>query len=310
MKMRWPLAAMAFVELTVSSIGQIKVSPYPYEGANYVSSPQSDALRIFPSKRNAITIAFPFRLRTEMFGPDGKSIYGIIIADRKTNDARDQSGLSKVEFNPIRVSPVPGTIGLNIRSFAVSSRQDRLVVSGNLHNANCGVFEILLPDGKIRQVLSYDCHNLWDWVDLSLSPNGEQAVATVGSNIDHDLHLELIDLVHGTTKSLGDEFCLGAWSPDGKWIVVRKSGPRDELSLLDAVDFSRRRALGGVVVLAPEWSPDSRYILVWSGSLFRCGLYADLDGPSTLQTLDIQTGKRSTIQSSRCQITRSNWLDQ
>jgi hypothetical protein len=285
---------MAFVGLTVSSTGQIKVLPQ-YEVANYLSGPHSDALRIFPSKGNAITIPLPFRVRKATFGPDGKSMYGMIA---------DQPGLSKVEFNPTRASPVPGTNGFIVKSLGFSSRQDKLVISGNLRHANCGVFEILLPQGKTRQVLAYDCSNLWDWNYLTVSPNGEQVIATVGSNIEHELHLELIDLVHGTTKSLGGEFCLGVWSPDGKWIVVRESGPRDKLFLIDAVDFSRRRDLGGGVILEQTWSPDSRYLLLWKG-LFRCGM--DLSGledrPSALETLDIQTGKRSTIGSSMCQIT-------
>lgn len=288
---------MAFVGLTVSSTGQIKVSPYPYEAANYVSGRHADDLRIFPSKGNAITIAMPLRILRATFGPDGKSIYGIVADSHRS--VGDQPGLSKVEFNPIRASAIPATSGFLIRSFALSSHQDKLVISGNLH-ASCGVFEIQLPDGKTRQVLTYDCHNVGDWTHLSMSPNGEQVIATVGSNIGHELHLELIDLVHGTTKSVGPQFSLGVWSPDGQWIVVRESGPRD-----DAVDFSRRRDLGGGVVEVPTWSPDSRYLLLWKGYLFRCGM--DLGGledrPCTLETVDIQTGKRSTIRSSMCQIT-------
>lgn len=294
---------MAFVGFTVSSTAQVTVSPYPYEVANYFPGPHGDTLRIFPSKGNAITIALPFRIKQATFGPDGKSIYGIIV-DRHKNVGLDQPSLSKVEFNPIRATAIPGTSGFLIKSFAFSSHQDKLVISGNLH-ASCGVFEIQLPDGKIRQVLTYDCHNAWDWIHLSMSPNGEQVIATVGSNFEHEVHLELIDLVHGTTKSLGREFTLGVWSPDGKWIVVRDSEPRDKLFLIDAVDFSRRRDLGGGVVEVPTWSPDARYLLLWKGYLFRCGM--DLGGledrPCTLETVDIQTGKRSTIRSSMCQIT-------
>jgi hypothetical protein len=293
---------MAFVGLTVSSLGQIKVPPYPYEAANYVCGRPADTFRIFPSKGNAITIALPFRILRATFGPDGKSIYGIIADSQRR--IGDQPGLSKVEFNPIRATAIPATSEFLIKSFAVSSHQDKLVISGNLH-ASCGVFEIQLPDGKTRQVLTYDCHNVWDWIHLSMSPNGEQVIATVGSNIEHEVHLELIDLVHGTTKALGREFTLGVWSPDGKWIVVRDSEPRDKLFLIDAVDFSRRRNLGGGVVEVPTWSPDSRYLLLWKEYLFRCGM--DLGGladrPSTLETLDIQTGRRSTIRSSMCQIT-------
>ncbi len=277
---------------------------YPYETANYIFDRHSDALRIFPSRGNAITIALPFRLHTAMFGPDGKSIYGVAIADR-ADVARYKSGLVRVEFNPTRISPVPGAGGASIRSFAVSSRQDKIVISGNLGQGNCGVFEILLSGGNVRQVLHTDCLHSRSWDDLSLSPNGEQAIATFGSNIDRNLHLEMIDLVHGTTRSLGGEFVIGAWSPDGKWIVVREGGPRDQLFLMDATDFSRRRSLGGAVVLMPAWSPDSRYLLLWKGYLFRCGIYADLEPPATLETLDVQSGKRSTIRVSAARLRRA-----
>jgi hypothetical protein len=96
---------------------------------------------------------------------------------------------------------------------------------------------------------------------------------------------------------------MGAWSPDGKWIAARESGRYDKLFLLDALDFSRRRALGGAIVAEPTWSTDSRYLLLWKDYLFRCGIYPDLEPPATLETLDVQTGKRSAIRTSQCKIT-------
>jgi WD40-like Beta Propeller Repeat len=305
MKMRRLLATTALGGLIASSTGQIKVFPYPYEVAEYVAGSHSHELRIFPSKGQAVTIALPFRVERATFGPDGKSVYGIIV-DSQKDVGRDRPGLSRIEFNPTRATPVPGTSGFIIKSFAISTRQDKLVISGNLEHTDgrrCGVFEILIRDGNFRQVLSSDCQDQWSWDHLSLSPNGEQAIASVSRNITHEFHLELIDLVHGTTKSLGSEFWMGVWSPDGKWIAARESGRRDKLFLLDAVSFSRQRALGGAIVLVPAWSPDSRYLLLWKEYLFRCGIYPDLEPPATLETLDTQTGKRSAIRSSQCQIT-------
>jgi len=297
--------------VTISLIGQNQHVPYSYKAAEYVSGTHSHELRIFPSKGQPVTIALPFRLGMTTFGPDGKSVYGI-IADSQNGVGRDQTGLSRIEFNPARASAIPGTSGFVVKSFAVSSRQDKVVISGNHQNAGgrrCGVFEVLIPEGNIRQILNSDCLYRWAWNNLTLSPNGEEAIASVGSNNDHDLHLERIDLVHGTTRSLGSEFSMGVWSPDGKWIAARASSGYDKLLLIDSGDFSHRRFLGGGTALRPTWSPDSRYLLLWKEYLFRCGIYPDLDPPATLETFDIQTGKRSTIRSSRCQITgRTGWV--
>jgi hypothetical protein len=221
--------------------------------------------------------------------------------------------VSKIEFGPTRLSPVSGTTGFFIKSFAVSGQQDKLVIAGNRlegHDRRCGVFEVLVPAGTVRQVLNSDCRYQWAWDDLSLSPDGGQAVATVGSNADHDLHLELIDLVHGTSRTISSEFWIGVWSPDGKWVAVLGNRNR-KTSLIDPHDSSRRRDLGGTSVIKPEWSPDSRYLLLWEHSL-RCGIGIDLDPPATLVTLDIESGKRSTIRSSQCQLVfgSTGWISE
>jgi hypothetical protein len=299
-KTRGLLAAMAFSGLAVSSAGQIKLVAYPYRAANY----GRNELRIFPSAGDVVTITLPFHIGRAIFGPDGRSLFGI-------NEAGPDGvipSLLKVEFNPTRLSPVPGTTGFVIKSFAFSARQDKLVISGKRTEANrCGVFEILLPAGNVKQILNSDCGYQWAWDDLSMSPDGGQAVATVGSNRDHDLHLELIDLVHGTTKRLSKEFEFGVWSPDGKWIAMLGSR---KISLLDAHDFRKRRALGRTSSIRPAWSPDSRYLLLWKFHLFRCGFSLDVDAPATLVTLDIESRKRSTIRSSQCQLTvgSTGWL--
>jgi Tol biopolymer transport system component len=253
-----------------------------------------------------VTIDLPFHLYNVTFAPDGKSLYGVVAESVESNVERDAPGLSRIEFNPTRVSPVLGTTGFAIRSYAFSSRQDKLVISGSVSKANerrCGVFEILVSYGTIRQVLSSDCHNPPTWDNLSLSSDGEEAIATTGSNKD-DLHLEQIDLVQGTIKSVGGDFWMGVLSPDGKWIIARDRSPRaDKIFLIDTADFSNIRAFAGGVKLTPTWSPDSRYLLLWKDYLFRCGIYpVDLGTPATLETLDIQTGKRSVVSSSKCQI--------
>jgi hypothetical protein len=273
----------------------------------YLHDDHSDVLKIFPPKGPLVTVSLPFFLvGPARFGSDGRSMYGI-VADRKSTVRPNHAGISKIEFDPIRATLMPGTSEFAIKSFAISSRQDKLVISGRVQSSGarrCGVFAVDIPAGNVKQILIGECRDEWSWDYLSLSPNGDRAVAS------HDRHLELIDLVQGTTRSLGSEFDVGSWSPDGKWIAVRESGNRDRLFLIDAANLSRRHSLGAAVVIMPEWSPDSRYLLLWKGYIFRCGFYLDVDAPATLETLDIQTGKRSTIKSSRCQITNgeTGWV--
>jgi hypothetical protein len=294
------LAIAAYVGMMLPVTGQIKVFPFPYEAASYISEPHSHSLRIFPFNGNAITIPLPFPVDGVTFAPDGKAIYGFVREDPF------RAGLSKIEFNPIRTTTVPGTLSFIIQTFAISSRQDKVAASGIVHNQHgnrCGLFEILIPNGSIRQILNSECNEHWACDNISLSPNGERAIARIGNSMTHDFHLEQIDLVHGTTKSLGEQFSIGVWSPDGKWIAAREKSQRDKLFLVDSTDFSHRRDLGGAIVMKPAWSPDSRYLLLWKSYLFRCGIYPDLEPPLTLETLDIQSGKKSTIRSSRCQVT-------
>ena len=299
-------AAIAVVGCVASSPGPLKLF-YPYKAANFSygqgSEAGSEALSVFPPEGSAVKVNVPFHLGHVVFGPHGKSIYATnaVIQD---GILREQTGLSKIEFNPIRSSPVAGTAAFHIKSFVVSLREDKVAISVNHQDRQgipCGIFEILLPTGNVRQVLKSDCHDMWAWDKLSLSPDGTQAIATVGSNTDRDLHLELIDVVRGTTKPIHGDYWVGAWSPDGKWIAVLGNRNRD-LSLIDPQDFSRRRSLGSTTSIMPAWSPDSRYLLLWKYRRFRCGFFLDIEPPGTLETLDIASGKRSAVQSSECRL--------
>ena len=288
------LVVMVLVGSPACSTSNFKVGAHSYSAVKYLPETNGDALRVFSSEGSATAINLPFRLGRVVFAPDRRSLYG-------TN--AEGPGLSKVEFNLVRLSPVPGTTGFFIKSFAVSGRQDKVVISGRRSDPDgggCGVFEVLIPAGDARQVLNSDCRYRWAWDSLSLSPDGEQAVAEVGSNTDHDLHLELIDLAHGITKPISSEFWVGVWSPDGKWIAALGNGNHN-LVLIDAHDFSKRRKLGSTSRIKPEWSPDSRYLLLWDHPL-RCGIGIDLDPPATLQALDVESGERSMIRSSECKV--------
>jgi hypothetical protein len=89
-------------------------------------------------------------------------------------------------------------------------------------------------------------------------------------------------------------------SPDGKW-VADLDDRREKLVLRDASDPTNTRALGHGGTMAPVWSPDSRHFVLekWQ---WRCGVNFDVEVPETLEIFDVQTRKRSTLGSSRCQV--------
>jgi hypothetical protein len=208
--------------------------------------------------------------------------------------------LLKIEFNPTRVSNVPGSLDFDILSVAVSVHEDRIVISGIRREGgqrSCGVFELKLPGGDIRQALkSPGCDYRSLWTDLSLSPSGDQAVA-------FHKGLELLDLVNGKSRSIGAEFWTGAWAPNGKWIAALK-GRKSQLFLIDPDDLLHHRPLGGTGG-GLHWSPDSRYLLLFKDQLL-CGFNF-----YTVETLEIATGKKSLIRSSRCNIEggATGWVD-
>jgi len=320
------LASVVLVGSAASCTWGMKSASQSFAAANYnvLTNTNTDELTVFPPDGNTVTMTVPFRLRDVAFGADGRSLYGINVTNQN-GVIQDTGGLSKVEFNPIRRVPVPGTAKLGIWSFAFSAGEDKVVISGyhretgvhcgvtdatGVHCAvgdatqvHCGLFEILLPSGTVRQVLSSACYDHSSWGALSLSPNGDVALATVGDK------LELVDLVNATTKPVSGEVQQGVWSPDGKWIAAFPY-PKTRIFLIDAGDFSKRTDLGGAPWRRPDWSPDSRYLLLWKYQLFRCGVFLDVDGPATLEMLDIQSGRRSTIPNSQCRVEHgwSGWI--
>jgi hypothetical protein len=181
-------------------------------------------------------------------------------------------------------------------------REDKLVVSGNLETTSGydrGLFEVLLPAGSLRKVLSTDCQDPARWESLSLSPEGSRAIGTIMTNPGRVARLGLIDVARGTATYLPDDLWIGAWSPNGKWIAAFERR-HNKVVLINAQDLSRQRVFPGGELSSVAWSPDSRYILLWKMYWFRCGFDFMEDSPLTWQTLDVVTGKRSVIRSSQC----------
>jgi hypothetical protein len=291
--------------ILASAIGSIALLPAPvsrgldsgdftYDAAVYSNGPaftNQQRLILFPlGARNAKDIQLPFPLGHFAIVSGGAALYG--EAGLETPGARPSPGLFKIEFNPTRVRPVPGSIGFRSSfGLAVSAHQDKLLISGSYSNGSsttCGVFELAIGDGAIRQVLqSPDCRRASARTDLSLSPDGKQAVAI------HNRSLELIDLVHRSVKPLGEGFYKAAWSPNGMWIAALEYSQQQRTILLDTSSFTQRRTLGTSEL---SWSPDSRYLLALKWQV--------LCGPEiyTLEAIDVETGKSSIVESSRCRL--------
>jgi hypothetical protein len=84
-------------------------------------------------------------------------VYAFEVKNPNLPGAQFASGLVRIEFHPTRVTSVPGSRGLGdfaIRAYAISARQDKIVISG-IHRGGqrtCGIFELSLAAGSIRQV--------------------------------------------------------------------------------------------------------------------------------------------------------------
>lgn len=263
-----------------------------YSAAVYLSGNFRGVQRllVFPLRGARFEIPLPFDLWCLSYGPDGKVLYGASAMIRPPNAERP--GFFKVEFNPTRVTLLPGSLELSAKSIAVSRIQDKIIFSGKGGSgtkAPCGVFELSLASGNLRSVVQQlDCQPSTSWTDLTLSPDGEYALGI------QQHALKLLHLADGTTKSLGDGFVVASWSPNGRWIAARGNrGPMDATLLLDGKSYSVLRKLP---TSTTQWSPDSRYLLAYRPRLL-CGLYA-----GTLETIDVETGKRSALANSRCQI--------
>ncbi len=282
---------LVLLGLADTASGQEKSVPYPYLPAKC----SSDTLTVFPQAGNPITIPLPSRLACTGFSPDGKSLYAREALNMSAPNELLTASVVRIQFNPIRASPLPGSRGFGAyTNYAISMAEDKIVMPEyDPARHTCGIREVSLHTGAIRHLLeNAGCDERFTWHGLSLSSDGDNAIATRSG------HLEIINLVHETAKPIGD-FESAAWSPDGRWIAAVRG--RGKLVLIDLTNLSHRQ-LNHFCPLTPQWSPDSRYLLLWTYHSFRCGFSLDVETPATLQMLDLATGKKSTIRSSQCRI--------
>jgi WD40 repeat protein len=234
------------------------------------------------------------------FAPDGRSAYLQVPSASALNlpDA-----LIRVEFSPVRQSPVPGSGGLgDIYSLTLSPRSGRIFVSasgGKDHH--CGVYEIDPDAGTHRPLRVGDGPNCRGGMG-SVSPDGKEVLSG-----DRD-HLNVLDLETGARKPLGTG--TGSWSPDGRWIAVATRG---RIDLIDANNLSHRKKLGASGVDDHLiWSPDSKRLLfVKQENRCRFLFLFQVDDSESIEVVDVETGKRHLIQSAHCAVTSSavGWID-
>jgi len=283
------------VLLLIIQTGAAGADPYRYSYAQMYMQ----ELILHPLRGEPVSIHLPFQAHGVQFSPDGRFLYAM-EGRARAEAPQSLPGLLKVEFDPIRIKVLPGSDSLRIDSYLVSHDGSKIVIVGS-HigdpKPTCGVFELSLPSGDIRQALQACPHG----DQLSLSRDRNRILANIGHPLERNTGMELIDLAKGTSTQIYKDWWQGAWSPDGKWIAAMTRDKHSRLVLLDPNDFSRRRDLGRGGDF-PEWSPDSRYIQLWkkpwSNGLFCSFLSEPI--PWTVDTVDVQTGRRKTIPSFRC----------
>jgi hypothetical protein len=141
------MASVVLVGSAASCTWGMKSAPQSFAAANYNvrTNTHTDELTVFPPDGNGVKISIPFRLRDVAFGADGRSVYGINVTN-PNGVIQDTGGLSKVEFNPIRRVPVPGTATFGIWSFAFSAGEDKVVISGYHRETGVHAVSRMLPE--------------------------------------------------------------------------------------------------------------------------------------------------------------------
>jgi hypothetical protein len=313
---RWRLG-VAFLGFAAFQANTAEVGPGTYSPAVYEStSTEVGRLDVFPFDGPEFSIPVAGWHGSVVYGFDGKVIYAT-TAERIVNPGEpgraavtQVPGFFRIDLDPMRVSRVPGSTEFSyILQFSLSQRQDKALVSGHRRSPghdSCGLFEVALPSGSVRQVFEAAGCSSSLYGAISLSPDAEQAVTVRQSQ------LELLDLVKGTEKPLegtGEKVWRASWSPNGKWIAALvgtadSGGMNDGGSktiLIDPSDPTHRREFQGKSDKEVVWSPDSRYLLhaVWSSK-------PKTSDCLTLEAMDVETGKRSVLGASQCKVSNAS----
>ncbi len=252
------------------------------------------ALLVFPCVGRAVSVRLPLSLSALAYSPDGTFL---VASGLSLPPKTEYAGLLKIEFNPVRLTPISGSTEVGAVSLSIPASQDRVFIAGSRRQragSVRGIFEIGLSNGDVRTVVldeRFVPMAFAGWTDLSLAPDGLHAFAR------HSNRLELLNLRSGAAEPF-EEFWIATWSPDGKYVAALQNRTHPSILLLDAQDFARRKNLGPTDGARIVWSSDSRYLL--AQKLDHCGAYSEDYG--TLEMIDVQTGTRRAIDTSVCRV--------
>lgn len=271
----------------------VKGAAFPFSAAHFqqdVGHATNPQLVVFPASGPSLHLDLPKKLdgnfRLLGSSSDGRAVYGELTFPEAWG------GITKIQFDPIRLSVVSGSVGLgNISSLIESSQSGRILVSAStMRNGNleCGDFEIDPVSG------SFESLRIGAFPDCGgpVSPDGTRELSTANNQ------LRLLDFRTKTAQIIRTKCSWAAWSPDGRWIAAAMGEKRtSRVVLIDTVDPSKERALAtgeGPLV----WSPDSKWLLL---PISQTSCLFSLFGES-LQALSVGTGRKTIIPSSHCQI--------
>jgi len=252
-------------------------------------------LFVFPFEGNEVAIGLASELRSMTFSASGLSMYGVAESYSSGKPA-----LVALAIKPGGVSPLLSSMPfVSVYGLAVDASEGMGIISATLERdgvRECGLFRFDIKNGGIEHIvdnLSGRCDDfLSSWSHLSISPDGSRIVGTVGKG-----QLGIIDLRSRRVEKRWSGTA-AAWSPDGKWIAALTFEAHMQVDLVRSGDLSVQRRLGPDDSGSLEWSPDSRYLLLWDAGL--CGIGTGYVG--TLQVLDIKTGQRMSVNSSKCKV--------
>jgi Tol biopolymer transport system component len=265
-------------------------------GTHYSAAFVKDGrLIVFPFDGNESSVELPATPGAVTFSADGRTIYGVV-----SPQAGVAARLVAVGIKPSVVGSLVGSGGFSsVNGVAVSASGGNMIISGRYENGGaqvCGLYDLDINTGRVERVVENvggGCDFLSSWSNLSMSPDGSRVVGTVkkGEVGIVNLSEHRIERVWPGTAA--------SYSPDGRWIAAISFATPMEIELINASDLSKQRGLGNDDTGRLQWSPDSRYLLVWKADA-SCGV-----GPAyfgTLQALDVETGQRAPISSSKCRV--------
>jgi len=188
---------------------------YPSFCQSAASPAPSCKFVIFREGRQTTSIVLPFHLEWLAYSRNDRVLYTLSPSTKPVC-------VDRVDLNPVQLTTAVCPAGLTaVFAFAVSADAAQALISGQIKengNVRCGVFEIRIADGEVRQVLSAeDCRTYnyeRSWTSLSFAHDSSRALALRMNR------LELFEIGKVGTRSIAAEVRMAEWSSDGRWIAA------------------------------------------------------------------------------------------